>query len=386
MFRDASKILLDLTQKKNPAFDDYERIYEATVRIADVDYLQFLRDDYLNYSTDKSYDKIFAKGVSRRSFFTNPELCGTSSKKRILEKTFTASLKSFDSLIFGGYYQAWASFFSTVVKKGDTIYYASECNPVIHETMKLSAGSSVKFSISAISELESLLRDDSSPCEKYIIVEGVYSANGQMSPLIELYEMSFRRSAHLVVDETTAFGVLGESGMGAVERAGLLGKDVSQVLGFSKALGSMGAAILSIEEVTKCIQDNAVAYRSSESLSGPMIFTALSSLEAIKTAQLKRSQLRSSSLMIYDELNRMGFAVASEPGFPVVSICFSSLKELDNFLSGMRERGILVNQSTLNSDAVRHYARISICAAHSKLQLAQLLESANEVGKRLSII
>jgi 8-amino-7-oxononanoate synthase len=154
------------------------------------------------------------------------------------------------ALVFNSGYDANLGLLSGVPSRGDTIVYDELSHASIRDGVRLGLARSFSFRHNDLADLELKLEEAArrgGTGEQFVVVESVYSVDGDLAPLTEIAEICATHGAHLYVDEAHATGVFGPSGKGLVAAGGLEASVFARVHTFGKALGSHGAAIVGSE-------------------------------------------------------------------------------------------------------------------------------------------
>jgi glycine C-acetyltransferase len=223
---------------------------------------------------------------------------------------------------------------------------------------------------------------------KLIVVDGIFSMDGDMTPLDEIVALAKQYDARVMVDEAHGTGVVGPSGRGVVEHFGLK-DDVDIVLGtFSKALGATGGFIAASREVVNYIRHYSRSYMFSASPTPGVIASVLAALDIFQKEPWIRERLWKNIFYLYDGLKETGFSVY--PSFPQSAILTVSVGEdmtVRRMSKRIYEKGLFV--SAVAYPAVPRNEgkiRLSVSAAHKKEQLDTALEILKDVGKEFNII
>ena len=150
------------------------------------------------------------------------------------------------AMVFTTGYQANLGVLSTLVGRGDHLMLDADSHASIYDGSRLGGAEVIRFRHNSPDDLHKRLRRlAGSPGERLIVVEGIYSMMGDTAPLKEIADVKRQTGAYLLVDEAHSLGVLGETGRGLAEAAGVEA-DVDFIVGtFSKSLGSVGGFCVS---------------------------------------------------------------------------------------------------------------------------------------------
>ncbi|MDO9186311.1 MAG: 8-amino-7-oxononanoate synthase [Bacteroidia bacterium] len=212
--------------------------------------IDFCSNDYLGFaSSEKLFQEIeteLSTLHSSHSTLTGSTgsrlLAGNSAYVEELEKKIATFHNSEAGLIYNSGYDANLGLFSALGQKGDTIIYDELIHASVHDGIKLSSGSAYMFRHNDISHLEERLKIPGGIV--YVVVESIYSMDGDTAPLKEIVDLCKKYNANLIVDEAHATGVTTNTGKGLLQQLRLEQDVFARVHTFGKALGCHGAIVL----------------------------------------------------------------------------------------------------------------------------------------------
>lgn len=159
-----------------------------------------------------------------------------------LEAFLTRFHHSEAALVYNSGYQANLGLISCLATRHDTILYDQLVHASIRDALRLSEARTLSFRHNDVDHLQEKLERANG--RKWVVVESIYSMDGDEAPLREMVACCENQGAALIVDEAHAVGVIGPQGRGLVVEAGLEERVWARVVTFGKALGSHGAAVL----------------------------------------------------------------------------------------------------------------------------------------------
>ncbi|MDP1745008.1 MAG: 8-amino-7-oxononanoate synthase [Bacteroidota bacterium] len=212
--------------------------------------INFCSNDYLGFaSSEKLFQEIeteLSTLHSSHSTLTGSTgsrlLAGNSAYVEELEKKIATFHNSDAGLIYNSGYDANLGLFSALGQKGDTIIYDELIHASVHDGIKLSSVSAYMFKHNDVSHLEERLKIANGVV--YVVVESIYSMDGDTAPLKEIVDLCKKYSANLIVDEAHATGITTNNGKGLVQQLSLEQDVFARVHTFGKALGCHGAIVL----------------------------------------------------------------------------------------------------------------------------------------------
>jgi 8-amino-7-oxononanoate synthase len=213
--------------------------------------VDFTSNDYLGLARDKHFQAMVEAEVRDSQTLLGSTgsrlLSGNSAYAESLEMQIAVFHKAEAALIFNSGFDANYGLLSTLPYKGDTIIYDELVHASIHDGIKASRADSISFRHNDLSDLHAKL--SAAKGLKYVVIETVFSMDGDMPPLREIAELCRAFDAGLIVDEAHATGVIGEKGAGLVHHLGLEADCLARIHTFSKALGSHGAVVLCSDDL-----------------------------------------------------------------------------------------------------------------------------------------
>lgn len=208
------------------------------------DGVDFYSNDYLGLASSKQINKA-TKSCSHGS--TGSRLLSGNSLKAMQLEDFLASFhEAAASLLFNSGYDANLSLLSAIANRHTTFLYDEHCHASMIDGMRLSqAKHKFKFPHNDLGKLAALLKKfHHKDAPIIVLVESIYSMQGDAAPLKELVALCTEYSAALIVDEAHATGLFGHQGRGLVHALGLQQKVFARIITFGKALGSHGGAVI----------------------------------------------------------------------------------------------------------------------------------------------
>ncbi len=210
-----------------------------TIDFSSNDYLGFSTQGYLHQEIKKLEPSIKMGSTGSRL------ISGNSSLFSEIETSIAHFHKSEAALVFNSGYDANLGLLSSVPQKGDLILSDELIHASLIDGIRLSHASYYKFAHNNMASLLDLVkRHKDSFQEIYVVVESVYSMDGDCAPLIELAALCKEYHLHLIVDEAHAIGVFGEDGKGLCQALNIQDDCFARIYTYGKAMGCHGAAVV----------------------------------------------------------------------------------------------------------------------------------------------
>lgn len=240
--------------------------------------IDFSSNDYLGFSRHKTITKA-VENASKKTVFINGStgsrlLSGNHATHIEVENELATFFNTPAALLFNSGYNANLGLLSCVPQRGDIILYDELCHASIRDGIQLSNATSYSFKHNTLSDLEKKYRNTKKvSATTYIVVESIYSMDGDCAPLKDLSEFCTQHACYLIVDEAHATGVFGTKGKGRVDELCLEDLIFARVVTFGKALGCHGAVVLGSKELRSYLIN----------FSRPFIYTTAMPIQAVLT-------------------------------------------------------------------------------------------------------
>ena len=313
-------------------------------------------------------------------------LNGTLDLHVELEDRLAAFMGREAALTFSTGFQVNLGVLSCLLERSDIAFLDALDHASIIDGARLGFGRSHKFRHNDMADLEKKLNNASDDRGKLIVVDGVFSMEGDLAPLPEIVALAKRYGARLMVDDAHGLGVFGEYGRGTPEHFGVE-QDVDLVMGtFSKSLATVGGFVAGDRYVIEHIKHNARAQIFSAAPPPASVAAAIKALELIEREPERRKQLWENATYMKRELAGLGFDTGGSAS-PVIPLCVGEDMKAYQMATRLQQEGVFVNPVV--TPAVQPdnaMIRTSYMATHTREHLDRALEAIDLVGRELQII
>ncbi len=289
------------------------------------------------------------------------------------------------ALVFSTGMQANLGTVSAIVGSKDIVILDKEDHASIVDGARLSYGKIERYRHNDMNHLERVLKSLPEESGKVIIVDGLFSMEGDLAPLPEIVPLAKKYGARVMVDDAHGMGVIG-GGHGTAHHFGIT-EDVDLIMStFSKSFASLGGFIAGDEDVVHYIKHFARSLIFSASIPPGNAAAALAALQVMREEPERIARVNQVGERMRKGFTELGFNIGSSET-PVVPIIIGS-DEL-TFLTWklLFESGVFVNP--VISPAVspgRQLLRTSYMATHTDDQLDVVLEIFEKIGKQVGLI
>jgi 8-amino-7-oxononanoate synthase len=277
--------------------------------VEDATQIVLVANDYLGLSQDPRVREAAQQAVAEfgTSRCASPLAGGSTRLYVALEDHLKSFLQQQGVAVFASGYQANVGVISALMQPGDLILTDLFNHASIVDGARLSGADIRVFQHNRHTHLESLLKRDRQSRRVLVIVEGVYSADGDIVKLPEIVEVAHRYGAVVMIDEAHSFGVLGRDGRGAAEHFDML-HDVDVIMGtMSKSLASVGGFIVGNQRIIDVVRHNARSLIFSAAPPPASVAAADRALHIIETEPARRERLWDNARFFIDGLESRGF-------------------------------------------------------------------------------
>jgi 8-amino-7-oxononanoate synthase len=313
-------------------------------------------------------------------------LNGTLDLHVRLEERLARFMRKEAAVTFATGYQVNLGAISCLVGKGDVVYLDKQDHACIIDGARLAFGEVRKFKHNDARDLSRQMRNDTAARGRMIVVDGVFSMEGDIAPLPEIVAAAREFDAAVMVDDAHGIGVLGASGRGTAEHYGLE-DEIDLVMGtFSKSMASVGGFISGDETVIDYIKHRARTLIFSAAPPPASVAAALATVEIMEKEPERRARLWENARFFSEGLRSLGLDTAGSET-PVVPVVVGEDDAALAMVQRLHEEGVFVN--CVLSPATppgRALIRTSLMATHTREHLTRALEAIEKVGRELQLV
>ncbi|MBN1196258.1 MAG: pyridoxal phosphate-dependent aminotransferase family protein [Candidatus Aminicenantes bacterium] len=313
-------------------------------------------------------------------------LNGTYSLHVELEKRIADFMQKEEALCFSTGMQTNLGVISALAGRSDVILIDRMVHASIVDGTRLSFANVVKFRHNDMRDLEEKLQRLPEDKGRLIIVDGVFSMEGDLANIPELVRLKKKYNARLMVDDAHSVGIMGKGGRGTAEHFDLLDEADLVMTTFSKAFASLGGFVVGDSKVIQYIRHHSRALIFSASITPASLAAAGEALHIIQTEPWRRERLWQISETMNRELTAMGYHTGNTET-PIIPVFVHDEEKTFQLWYFLRNFGIFTNPviapAVPPEDAL---IRTSFTATHSDEDLDFILRGFYEGGKAIGII
>lgn len=312
-------------------------------------------------------------------------LNGTLEIHVTLEDKLARFFRKEAALTFSTGYQTNLGIISSIAGKDDVLVLDKLDHASIIDACRLSFAEVKKFKHSDMGSLEYILKKCGDR-GKLVVVDGVYSMEGDIAPLPDIVKLCKKYGARLMVDDAHGIGVLGRSGRGTAEHFGLE-HEVDIIMGtYSKSMASIGGFVAADEDVIHYMKHTSRPLIFSASPPPASVASVIAALDIIDQEPERRDRLWKNTAMMMKAFTQLGFETGPTET-PIIPILVGEMERAFMMWKLLFEEGVFVNP--VAPPAVqqgRCMIRTSYMATHTEEMLNRVLGILEKAGKKLGLI
>jgi 8-amino-7-oxononanoate synthase len=302
-----------------------------------------------------------------------------------LEKKLARFLRKEAALVFATGYQTNLGAISALVGRNDVAIIDMYDHASIMDGCRLSFGEVKKYRHNDMDALEKVL-EGTKEKEKLIIVDGVFSMEGDIADLPAIVKLAKAYGARIMLDDAHAIGVLGDGGRGTAEHFGLENEVDIIMATHSKSLAAIGGFIAGPSDVISWIKHLARSMMFSASLPPSLVASVSTALDIIEEEPELRARLWRNTHMMMKGYKTLGYDTGKSET-PIIPVMIKDTMKTYEMCRLLFENGVFVN--SVISPAVppgRELLRTSYMATHTEEQLDRVLTAFENVGRQVGVI
>lgn len=366
-----------------PYFRPISSAQDTEVIIDGKNVLMFGSNSYLGLTNDQRIKKAAIEAIEKYgsgcagSRFLN----GTLDIHLELEKRLAEYVGKEDAIVFSTGFQVNLGVLSCLLGRNDYLIFDEYNHASIIDGGRLSFSRVLKYKHNNMEDLELKLSNLPEDVIKLIVVDGIFSMEGDIVKLPEIVAIAEKYGANIMVDDAHGLGVIGDKGAGTASHFGL-SKEVDLTMGtFSKSLASLGGFIASDGPTIEYLKHHARSLIFSASMTPASTASALAALDIIQQEPEHIERLWANTHYAAKLLKEKGFDIG-DTETPIIPIYIRNNEKTFLITKRLQENGVFVNPVV--SPAVPPDAtliRFSLMATHTFDQIAEAIDKLEEAMK-----
>jgi glycine C-acetyltransferase len=314
-------------------------------------------------------------------------ICGTQDLHKELEYAIAKFLGTDEAILYTSCFDANTGLFETLLGQEDAIISDALNHASVIDGIRLCKAARFRYAHSDMQDLEDKLKEARQYRTRLIATDGVFSMDGDIARLDKIVELAKKYGAMVMVDDSHATGVIGQTGRGSAEYHNVMDEIDIYTSTLGKALGGgSGGYTASRTEIVNLLRQRSRPYLFSNTLMPALAAAGIKAFELLSSSTELRDKLQDNTAYFRAQLAVAGFDI--KPGeHPIVPIMLYDAALAQQMAADLLEEGIYVigfSYPVVPKGQAR--IRVQVSAAHSREQLDKAIDAFTSVGQRLSVV
>lgn len=371
-----------------PYFRPIESDQDAEVILGGKRVLMFGSNSYLGLTNHQRIMKAAKEAIDKygTGCAGSPFLNGTLDLHIEFENKLAQFFEKDGVMLYSTGFQTNIGVVPCVVGRGDYLIFDETDHASIIEGKRLSFATTLKFKHNNVEDLERVLRKCPLEAAKLIVVDGVFSMEGDIAKLPEIVLLADQYNASIMVDEAHGLGVLGNRGRGTCDHFGVLDK-VDIIVGtFSKSLASIGGFVAADADIINWLKHNSRSYIFSASISPAATAAAMAAFDIMVSEPWHQENLWKVTNYALKRFKELGFEIGKTES-PIIPLFVRDNAKTFIVTKMLLDEGIFVNPVISPAVAPNDtLIRFSLMATHTTQQIDYAIDKIYKCFKILGII
>lgn len=371
-----------------PYFRPIESDQDAEVILGGKRVLMFGSNSYLGLTNHQRIMKAAKEAIDKygTGCAGSPFLNGTLDLHIEFENKLAQFFEKDGVMLYSTGFQTNIGVVPCVVGRGDYLIFDETDHASIIEGKRLSFATTLKFKHNNVEDLERVLRKCPLEAAKLIVVDGVFSMEGDIAKLPEIVLLADQYNASIMVDEAHGLGVLGNRGRGTCDHFGVLDK-VDIIVGtFSKSLASIGGFVAADADTINWLKHNSRSYIFSASISPAATAAAMAAFDIMVSEPWHQENLWKVTNYALKSFRELGFEIGKTES-PIIPLFVRDNTKTFIVTKMLLDEGIFVNPVISPAVAPQDtLIRFSLMATHTTQQIDYAIDKIYKCFKILGII
>jgi glycine C-acetyltransferase/8-amino-7-oxononanoate synthase len=355
----------------------------GTIHLDGRDVVLLGSNNYLGLST---HPQVIAAAVEATQVFGTGAsgsrlISGNSGLYTTLETNLAKTKNTEAALVFSSGYAANTSIIPVLAGEGDLILSDTLNHASIIDGCRLSRATTKVYRHCDVEHLKILLSESMAFRRRLIVTDGVFSMDGDIAPLLDIYEVATRYDAMLLVDDAHGFGVLGRDGRGTVSHFGLDSEEIIQMGTFSKAIGALGGYIAGRHALVELLINKARGFIFTTGLPPATLAAANAALDVMRSSPDLRQRLFSHAKCLKTALTHLGYTLLPSET-QILPVVLGSSQRATRIADALLVKGVFapaIRPPAVPPDTSR--LRLTVMATHTETEIQQAIDAFATVSQ-----
>jgi glycine C-acetyltransferase len=351
--------------------------------------LNFCANNYLGLSDNPNLIDAAGKAMSSHGYGMSSVrfICGTQDLHKQLEAAISQFFGMEDAILYAACFDANGGVFEPLLDENDAIISDALNHASIIDGVRLSKAVRYRYANANLEELEEKLKEAQKQRFRLIVTDGVFSMDGNVAPMAQIYELAQKYDAMIMVDESHSAGVVGNTGHGVTELFNLRGK-IDIITGtLGKAFGgAIGGFTTGRKEIIDMLRQRSRPYLFSNSLPPAVVGAGIYTFNFLDKSTELQDRLHENTVYFREKMIEAGFDIKPTQS-AICAVMLYDAKLSQEMARLLLNEGIYVTgfyYPVVPQGKAR--IRVQISAAHRREQLDKCIEAFINVGKKLNVL
>jgi 8-amino-7-oxononanoate synthase len=362
---------------------------QAQMRVEGTERINFISNSYMGFSTHPRVVEAVQRTVETYGVGIggSPMACGNTRLHRQLADRLAANYSKPAAIVFASGYQALTGSIQGLLGRGDVALLDSLCHRSIIDGCLLAGCKVRSFRHNDPGDLAELLAGTAKQTgHRVVIVDSVYSMDGDLAPLPEIHALCTEAGVTVLIDEAHSLGIMGPTGKGLLEHFDLpAGADV--VAGtFSKFAGAVGGFAAGDQDFIDYLFHYSSPFVFSASIPPVVVAAVLAAFEVLESEPQWHTRLWENVRFVTDGLKSLGFDTG-QSSTPVIPIMIRDTERVLRMNRKLLDAGVYASPVVHPGVPIKQERiRLGVMATHTREQLERALDVLGAVGREFGVI
>ena len=351
--------------------------------------INFCANNYLGLAANKEIQNAAKQTIESHGFGLASVrfICGTQDIHKKLENEISDFLGTEDTILYAAAFDANGGLFEPLFDSRDAIVSDSLNHASLIDGIRLCKAERFRYKNNDMIDLEKQLKLTKNFRSRVIVTDGVFSMDGTIAQLDNIYKLAKKYNSLIFVDDCHATGFIGKNGRGSHEYNDVLGK-IDIITGtLGKALGGGSGGFSSgKKEIIELLRQKSRPYLFSNTLAPSIVGASIKALEIIKKDSSLIKKLKENTIYFREKISKIGFEIKGK-NHPIVPIMIYDDIKAKKIADYLYENDIYVvsfSYPVVPKGLSR--IRIQISSAHTKIEMDKALKLLKEAGLKFGVL
>ncbi len=351
--------------------------------------LNFCANNYLGLADHQALIDAAKHALDTRGYGMSSVrfICGTQDLHKELEAAIAHFFGTEDTILYAACFDANGGVFEPLLTDEDAIISDALNHASIIDGVRLCKAQRFRYANADMADLEAQLQAAQACRFRLIVTDGVFSMDGNVCPLDQIYALANRYNAMVMVDESHSAGVVGATGRGVTEQFDLRGQ-IEIITGtLGKAFGgAVGGFTTGKKEIIDLLRQRSRPYLFSNSLPPMIVAAGIELFRMMDSTNERQERLHANTLYFREKMLAAGFDIKPTQS-AICAVMLYDAKLSQEFAARLQDEGIYVTgfyYPVVPKGQAR--IRVQISAAHERAHLDKCIAAFTKIGRELGVV